>query len=191
MVVEVKDYVDKVQEKFPYLSKSEINKLITYGLKRYAKANKYHCDVLLLGRNDEHIYTAHCGQLGYDALKHYWRWVTKWRMKERFLNTLKKKPWDGYYYIGLTEKQHKKMKKGNKQIFHNVYLVKLKKELYHLKFIKHIWRVPWASDCGYKFYVEKLKTDQAEYIGTNKYEEYHQCFLGRFKHGSTSTDSVE
>ena len=47
MVKQVKDYVDRVQEKFPYLSKSEINKIITFGLKRYSWINKMHGDVLL------------------------------------------------------------------------------------------------------------------------------------------------
>jgi hypothetical protein len=50
-------------------------------------------------------------------------------------------------------------------------------------------------DCGWKFHVDKLKTEHAEYLGENQYEKYHQCFLGRFKDGpapavneSTSTD---
>lgn len=35
MVKAVADYVDIVQKKYPYLSKSEINKILTFGLKMY------------------------------------------------------------------------------------------------------------------------------------------------------------
>ena len=86
-------------------------------------------------------------------------------------------------------------KNGKYTTFTDVYLTKLKKELYHLKYIKHIWRIPYPMDCGWKFHVDKLKTEHAEYLGENQYEKYHQCFLGRFKDGpapavneSTSTD---
>ncbi|MDO4465461.1 MAG: hypothetical protein Q4C49_00425 [Bacillota bacterium] len=188
MVVEVADYVDRVQEKFPFLTKSEINKILTYGLKRYAWVNKMHGDVLLYTRT-ENPYTAHCGQLGTDKLKHYFRWMTKWRMKERILFKLRREKWDGYYYIGLDDVQHNKIKNRKVRTFHNVYLTKIKKELYHNKLITHIWKVPWTSDCGWKFYVKKLRTDKAEYIGENKYAEYHQCFLGGNHDGSPSTDN--
>ena len=60
-------------------------------------------------------------------------------------------------------------------------LTKIKKELYHNKIVKHIWRVPWPTDCGWKFFLEKLNTDQAEYIGENLFELYHDCFQGKYK----------
>ena len=74
--------------------------------------------------------------------------MTKWRMKERVLWKLKRKQWDGYYYIGLNDEQHEEFKK-KKKYFYNVYLTKIEKELYHNKLIKHIWRVPWIEDCGW------------------------------------------
>lgn len=189
MVKETKDYIDAVQKKFPFLSKSELNKIITYGLKRYAWVNRMHGDVLLRNMTDEPM-TAHCGYLGFDTFTHYLRWVVKWRMKERILYRLKRIPWDGYYYIGLDEQQHKAVKKSKKiKHFKNIFLTKIQKELYHNKIVKHIWRVPWAADCGWKFFVEKLDTDKAEYIGENQYEKYHECFLGRYNDGSTSVDN--
>lgn len=193
MVKQVADYIDKVQEKFPILSKSELNKIITYGLKIYAYVNQKHCDVLIKNLEDEPM-IAHCGTLGYDSLKHYQRWVTKWRMKSRMISQLKKEKWDGYYYIGLTEAQHKALKKGSKHItFQNIYMTKLLKELYHTPYLDHIWRVPWIEDCGWKFFLPKLRTNKAEYIGKNKYAKYHQCFLERYaeRHASTDQQSAE
>lgn len=188
MVVEVSHYVDKVQEKFPFLTKSEINKILTFGLKRYALVNKMHGDVLLYTK-DEDPYTAHCGQLGTDVLRHYFRWMTKWRMKERILFKLRKETWDGYYYIGLTDDEHKAIKNKTKRIFRNVYLTKLKRELYHNKLVKHIWKIAWPMDCGWKFFVEKCDGSKADYVGENQYAKYHQCFLKGVDVGSSSVDN--
>ena len=181
MVKEVKDYVHEVQKKFPFLTESELNKIMTYGLKRYAWVNKMHCDVLMCNRVGEAL-NAFCGYLTTDTFKHYLNWVTKSRLKERVLWRLRRKKWDGYYYIGLDDSDHAKLLKQHKvKHFKNAYLTKIKKELYHNKIVTHIWRVPWASDCGWKFFVEKLDTPNAEYVGPNQYEKYHDCFLGKFE----------
>lgn len=189
MIVEVADYVDRVQEKFPFFTKSEINKILTFGLKRFAAVNKMHGDVLLYTKDGEDAFTAHCGPLGADPLCHYFRWMTKWRMKERILFKLRNEKWDGYYYIGLTDEEHKKIRKGKVITFRNIYLTKLKKELFHNKLITHIWKVPWPADCGWKFFVEKLKTDKAEYIGENQYAKFHKCFLKGIVDGHASNDN--
>lgn len=186
MVKQVSDYIDEVQKKFPILSKSELNKIITYGLKMYVYVNKNHCDVKVHNLTDEPV-MMHCGKLQSDTLKHYKWWCLKWRMKERMLSKLRQEKWDGYYYIGLTDDQHESLvKRGNMVYFKDVYCTKLKKELYHLKYIKHIWRVPYPMDCGWKFFVKELKSEHAEYLGENQYEKYHQCFLGRFTNGPSS-----
>lgn len=190
MVKEVKHYVPIIQQRYNWLSKSEINKILTFGLKMYAFANAMHADVLICYRADDNL-TAHCGPLGFDSLKHYYRFLTKNRMRERVLYKLRKEKWDGYYYIGLRDEEHKNVKKSGKFVtFNNIYLTKVKKELFHAPFIKHIWRIPYPMDCGWKFHVDKLKTEHAEYLGENQYEKYHQCFLGRANNGSTpATDS--
>ena len=192
MVKEVKDYVATVQERWPWLTKSEVNKILTYGLKRYAWVNKMHADVLLCTREENDPMVIHCGPLGKDRLKHYWRFITKNRMRERVLFYLKKQKWDGYYYIGLTQRQQDQLSKVGKKItFKKIYPTKLKRELFHIPFVKHIWRIPWIEDCGWKFYIEELRTDKAEYIGENHYEKYHQCFLGRSDNGSTPAVDTE
>lgn len=182
MVTEVKHYVEKVQKRYPFLSKSEINKILTYGLKMYAFANSMHADVLICYRQDDPM-VIHCGPLGFDSLKHYYRWLVKHRMRERVLYKMRRTKWDGYYYIGLNEDQHNSLKKGKIITFTDIYLTKVKKELFHDPRVKHIWRVPYPSDCGWKFHIDKLKTAHAEYLGENQYEKYHQCFLGRTENG--------
>ena len=186
---EVRHYVDKVQEKFPILSKSEINKICTYGLKFYAFANRNHCDVTLFQRNGD-IMTAYCGKVFLDN-EHFWRnWHLKYRMKERLLYHLRRTPWDGYYYIGLTQEEHDEImaQHGKIKHFRNVYPVKVKKELYHERWCWHIWRVPFPIDCGWKFFREKIDTDKAEYVELNKYDSIHKLFQCRVNHGSTSAE---
>lgn len=190
MVKQIKDYIDDVQKKFPYLCKDDIETILDFGVRRYLQANQMNADVSFLNLVDDNM-KIHCGNLGWDVLRHFYRWVAKWRMKERVLWKFKKKEWDGYYYIGLNDAAHKKIVNRKVKTFHNVYLVKIKDELKHEKWTKHIWRVPWIIDCGWKFFREKLSVDNAEYVGEINYEDYHQCFLGRFNNGYTSANNEE
>ena len=83
------------------------------------------------------------------------------------------------------------MSKGKTYTFTDIYLTKVKKELFHDPRVKHIWRVPYSLDCGWKFHVDKLKTEHAEYLGENQYEKYHQCFLKGSDNRSTSYECGE
>lgn len=179
----IKDYLEKVQEKFPYLTKKEIEAILEYGMYSYVRACKMHCDVNL-HKTDGERQGIFRQDYFMNRLRVFQYWVTKWRMKERYLFKMRKLKWDGYYYIGITknEKEHVEIK-GKRVIFHNVFFTKLENELHHQKHIKKIWRVPMIADCGWKFYVQDFETTKAEYVGENNYEKYHQCFLGRFNHG--------
>lgn len=187
-VKQVADYVERVQKRFPILSKSEINKILTFGMKRYAYVNMWHCDVNVQNRLDETLSTI-CGLLVRDGLKHFFIWHLKWRMKERALFRFRKKPWDNYYYIGLSEEDHQEIikQKSSTKKFKKIYLTKLEGELHHLRWVKRIWRVPYPLDCGWKFFMEELKTDKAEYVGTNDYGKYHTYLLKRDEDGSASS----
>lgn len=190
MQKDVRDYIPQIQQKFPMFTWTEIYNILSYGLKIYSWINKMRCDVLMCNRKDE-VMTMFAGHLGYDTLKHYNRWMMKWRMKERILFTLKKKKWDGYYYIGLYDWQHEEiLRQKKRKTFKNVYLTKIKNELHHAKYVKYIWRIPWPADCGWKFFMDSISSDKAEFVEENNYERYHQCFLGRNNNGSTSTDNA-
>lgn len=190
MQKDVRDYIPQIQQKFPMFTWTEIYNILSYGLKIYSWVNKMRCDVLLCHRSDD-VMTMFQGMLGYDTLKHYKRWMMKWRMKERILYTLKQKKWDGYYYIGLYDWQHAEIKKQHKRkTFRNVYFTKIKNELHHAKYVKYIWRVPFPTDCGWKFFIESFSSDKAEFVEENNYEKYHQCFLGRYNNGPESVDDA-
>ena len=183
-------YLDQVKEKFPLYTKDELLSIIDFGLKRYVYVNKMHADVNFYDTSTTK-FGSFTGDLGGDNLKVYKRFVVKNRMKERVLSKFYKKEWDGFYYIGVTQEKHEKLiKQKNVKKFERIFLTKLKKELFHDKAVKHIWRVPYVADFGWKFFLEEYKTDLAEYIGENKYEVYHQCFLGRYNNGSTSPSNA-
>lgn len=191
MVKTVSDYVAKVQERYPMFSWTEVYKILTHGLRMYSLVNRMHCDVAMYNRKPNEIASVYCNTRFYPwlVLKHYKYWKHKWRMKERALYRLRHTKWDGYYYIGLYDDdgKHKSLlRQKNKKLktVKDVYLVKVKKELYHEKYIKYIWRVKWPSDCGWKFYVDKLQAENIEFVEENNYEKHHQCFLGRYDPGS-------
>lgn len=192
MVTESKDYMEELQKQFPEWAKSELKEVVDYGLKIFDFANSNGADVTLHKRGADKI-IIHCGPLGYDSLKHYRRFVLKHGLKERVLWKLKRKTHDGYYYIGLTQAQHEKIlkQKGKEKVFTKVLPVRIINEIYHDKVKKHIWRIKYPTNCGFKFYADKLTTTSAEYIGENKYAKYHQCFLGGNHNGSTSADDKE
>lgn len=171
----LKDYIDKVQEQFPFLCKKDINTILVYGLYMYEYANRQHCDVIFVRDRKYDSITTATGHIITDWQYFWFNWHTKWRMKERFLYRRQKKVWDGYYYIGMTEEEHKQFSKGGKRkTLRNKYLTKIRAEFHHFRSIKHVWRVPWPKEEGWKFFIDKLTSDQFEYVGSNEYTDYHQ-----------------
>ena len=167
---------------------TEVYRVLDHGLRMYAWANRMYCDVAIYNRKDpDQIISVYANSkfAPSQVLEHYKYWKTKWRMKERVLYRLRHEKWDGYYYIGLYEDEHKALlRQGKTKTLKNVYLTKIKNELHHEKYIEYIWRVKWPSDCGWKFFVEKYVSDEVEFVEENNYEKYHQCFLGRYDPGS-------
>lgn len=190
MVKQVDDYVAQVQEKYPFFTQQELNKILTFGLNQYAFVTRMQADILLCHRQGDPM-LIHCGAVAGDALMAYRRFIVKCRMRERALFFLRHETWDGYYYIGLTDEEQKNLVKiGNTVHFKNVYLTKLKKELHHNPRIKHIWRIPLLDDLGWRFFREELTTKHAHYIGETQYEKYHQCFLRGLNKGHAPSDDT-
>lgn len=174
MVKTIDDYVKVVSEQFPQLTEKEIKKIITFGFRMYHYVNKMGCDVLI--KDDITTkYTMFTGVLGYCPMKHYNIGLFKWRMKERMLYRLKKIEWDGYYYFGVNEIKYQEIrsqienkKKRNIQIG-KISLYKVLKEIQHDHSVKHIFKVKYPTDCGYKFIIDKYTTTkELEYIGANE-----------------------
>lgn len=181
MVKQSEDYISQVQEKFPYWSKKELSKIINYGLKVIIWACKQGCDFSFGQRGQSKVFIGNISKDKNVGVKNFGQKISK---KERIISKLRKTKFDGYYYIGLTDEQNSKLKSKNqntKYIFKNINAYKLINELYHKKYIKHIWRIPYPLDCGWSIHLDKYQTNDAEYMGPNLFEKYHK----EYKHGNS------
>ena len=162
MVKTVDDYVDVVSERFPILSKKEIKRILTYGFRMFAYVNKYGCDFLI--KDDATTkFSLFVGKLTFDSLKHYQNGVKKWALKERLLSKLRKDEWDGYYYFPLYPKHVEAFdkayncKKTKIITIEHAFCRKLRAEFNKDKGIRRIVKFKYTVDCGYQFYVPKMK----------------------------------
>ena len=85
----------------------------------------------------------------------------------------KKIPWDGYYYFALTEERYAeiaklKNRRGRPKKFFeygNVILYKVWDECSLAESgLKYFFKIPYPIDMGFTFYVDNLKTKEAELI---------------------------
>ena len=66
-IVNVEKYYDKIQERFPDLSKKQIDKIVKFGLRSYYNHNLYGGDVL----NKSKYFTMYTGKLFGDNMLFY------------------------------------------------------------------------------------------------------------------------
>lgn len=174
IIKKVKDYVPIVQERFPELSEKEINRILLFGWRMYYYVNSRGCDVLIED-NVLHKFRAYTGFLQNDLLKRYQYSLRKWRLHDRMMYRLKRKEWDGYYYIGIRNDQlnsmEKQMASPTRQYitFTNAYCYKVLDEIKHDKAVDYIFRFKYPMDVGFKFYQKKLrvKASDLEFVGLN------------------------
>ena len=165
--------ISNLKERFPFLSKKEVLKILTFGLRMLHYVNKRGSDVIFKNdHGDNEVYTAYIGNLYKNPMKMNNYSIFKWAIKTRILHSLKKIEWDGYYYFGLSKaRQEEALKQINnnrkKNIdFGNLFFYKIKEELYYDYKIDHIYRIKYPIDAGYKFYLKSFKTKRDfEYLG--------------------------
>lgn len=171
----VNDYIERVQKQYPYFTNNDIKKILNFGLYMYFYAIRQHCDVVMNKDILRDSITTTTGLIPANFEKFWYRWHTKWRMKERLIYKLQGKTWDGYYYFGLTEDENKAfVKQGRRKTLKNKYLTKIKNEYHHCRTIKHIWRIPWPKDSGWRFWLDSFTSNRYEYVCYNEYTDYHQ-----------------
>ena len=99
------DYIDMIHDKFPFVPKSDIKKILSFGLKSIYLHNMYGADTIIQDKA-KNKYLFYIGRLTYDSLKHFYYYIKKMTIKIRILYNKRKIKWDGYYYFGLDEKQY-------------------------------------------------------------------------------------
>ena len=106
-IVNVEKYYDKIQERFPDLSKKQIDKIVKFGLRSYYNHNLYGGDVL----NKSKYFTMYTGKLFGDNMLFYQYRMNKNKIKLRIKYKRNKTRYSGYYYFGLTDSEFENYRK--------------------------------------------------------------------------------
>lgn len=170
----VKDYLPKLQEMFPKLKLCDIKRMVEYGWRMFYYYNIYGCDVLIQREKDK--LWMYCGNLTYDSIKHFHYYRRKLKRKIRAIYKSKKIPWDGYYYVGITEEEGKSLAtvhKGRPRKFYTfnrrvAYRIYDEAKLDHFNY-KYIIRYKSPVYLGYSYYKEVLKVTDPEIVLTREH----------------------
>lgn len=165
----VKDYYESIQKKFPDVPLADIKRILNFGFKSLYLSNVYGGDVHI---QDNNLWL-YIGNLTKDSIKHFENYKRKLVIKLKVLNKRLKRPWDGYYYFGIPEKQQlqiesSKNKKGRPKKHFNYGTVILYQYLNECEIQESdkqfIYRVPFVSNIGNKLFMENFTSDKAELI---------------------------
>lgn len=168
----VKDYYERLYEKYPTVPKKDIQKILSIGWKTYYLYNSQGGDVLIKDGGKFWCYT---GNFTRDSIKYFHYYLNKLAIKIRILYKRLRTEWDGYYYFALSQKQYEETfgtikPRGRKRknfIFKNIFLYKILDECKLRNRVgRYIFRIPYISDFGFRKYVQTLKTGKAELIIT-------------------------
>lgn len=168
----IDDYVDKIHEKYPKVSKKDIRTIIKFGWRSIYLSNIYGGDVCITDHKNVWFYIGH---LRRDSLQHFKYYKKKLLRKLRILYKRKKIQWDNYYYFALNNKQYEdylsqKNKRGRPKKHYTfkgpLMLYKIKGECQLAQSsCRYVFRVHYAIDLGFTIFKRQdYKTDKAELI---------------------------
>lgn len=168
-LVTCEKYYDKVLEKFPELTRTQLNKIIKHGLSSLYMYNLYGGDVLLKNKN----YTMYFGKLFRSNLVFYNYSLIKWKIKLRIKYRKAKTIYSGYYYFGMTDEQYAKYKansrKNNKKmLFDKLHMYKILEECELRHEWNHFFKVSYPEDCGFLMKKSNYTVRNFEYVARRK-----------------------
>lgn len=151
-------YYDKMKEKFPELSETQIEKIVTYGIRSLFMVSHYGADVKVQQRR----FFLYFGQIlqKSDTYTKYRR--LKLTIKNRLLYSRDKKVYNGKYYFILSDDLYKELpnkKKGKYIPFENIYIYKIQKEA-ELWSGSYLYEIDYPEDIGFK---KRLPTQNVNY----------------------------
>jgi hypothetical protein len=99
--------------------------------------------------------------------------MLKVRAKIRYQYIIKKEPFDGYYYFGMTEdryaeyKEHlgKTGRRHEKVKFEKLYIYKLFNEVFNVPYLTRFFRIEIPEEGHFKEWRDELITSKFDYIG--------------------------
>lgn len=162
------DYIDKVQEAFPELSKKQIDAILKTGLRSFVNHHRYGADTYIRSN----FFTMYTGRLYQDIKKFFKYSIDKQHLKLRIKEKKKRELWDGYYYFALSEDDYQKYKsilKKNKRkreiTFSYKMLYRIPEELLLEKWNKYIYRMHFSEYQGYQLFLKDFTVKDFELWG--------------------------
>lgn len=110
-IIYAEKYYKQIQERYPYLSEKQIDKIVKYGLRSFFAHNRFGGDVLL----KSNYYTSYIGKL-YNKMDIFAKYYNiKMKIKLRIKYRRAKTIFNGKYYFGLTKDEYNFLFGRNKQ----------------------------------------------------------------------------
>ena len=163
MIKYVDDYIDRLQEKYPNVLRSDIKKIVNFGFRLMFRLVRRGLDVQIQNK-DLWFYI---GELTNDSVRHYHYYKRKLLLKIRYIFEQKHK-WDGYYYTAVPEEYYKKLtKKTPIRTIHltNATMFKcLDAAKVYYNNMKHFIRFKPIVDLGYSYYKENVTLKQVKLV---------------------------
>lgn len=166
--VDINYFLPKVHEKYNTFKKGDLKKLILLGFRRMHAAIRYGCAVSI--RSDEYNFYLYIGSLSLDPKRNIREYTFRKDRKLRKMMAWNKTPYDGFYYIGLTEKTLAEWMEVNKKnkvrfTFKNIVVRKIQEEFYYKAPHVFIFKYPVEKFMSYSKWKEKLTVRDVEYVG--------------------------
>lgn len=155
MIKYVKDYIDQLQEKYPTVLKSDIEKIVNFGFRLMFRLVRRGLDVQIQGKD----FWFYIGELTNDGIKHYHYYKKKLLFKIQYIFEQKHK-WDGYYYTAVPDVLYSELSKSNPK--RNIKLEKatmfkcLDAAKVFYDSMKHFIKFKSITDLGYSYYREQV-----------------------------------
>lgn len=163
------DLLDEVCDKFKDLTRKEVNDLLVHGFRRLHTSMKFGCAITINTTKFFNCY-AYIGDLALEPAKQIREYSKRRDRKLRKIESWKKLPFDGYYYIGLTEKVLPEWIEANKKSrtlikFTKVIPRKIMDELFYKAPHIYIFRIKLKKFKGWAHWAEDLKARDTTFMG--------------------------
>jgi len=163
------DLVPEVQEKFKELSLKEVRSLLLHGFRRLHACMKFGCAITINTSKILNCYV-YIGSITMQPKQQIIAYSKRRDRKLRKIEGWQRLPFDGYYYIGLTESKLEEWVNDNKNArslltFKRVIPRKIIKELYYKAPVVYIFRIELKKFKGWSHWVVEKKYRNVTYMG--------------------------
>lgn len=163
-IKDITDYTDYILEKYPFLKRSTVNRILVYGLRVYMGYIERYANVLIDDGKGRKCRVGESNNTDSGLKKNIARtWRFKWYKYGR--------EWDGYYYCPISNSLFKEIDKDKleKHLFIEFKYLKMYKIpeecFYKHRSCTHFFKIKYPLDCGFYMYKDKFRTKNYEYLG--------------------------